>query len=67
MAFPPMDQGSTFPLLILSNHAPSQFGCNEHSWLGYLIKDAYLHDEKLDMYASCPDISSVTISIQNIE
>ena len=38
MAFPPMAQGSTFPLLILRNHAPSQFSCNEHSWLGYLIK-----------------------------
>ena len=38
--FSPMAQGSTFPLLILRNHAPSQFGCSEHSWLGYLIKDA---------------------------
>ena len=38
--FPPMAQGSVFPLLILKNHAPSQFGCSEHSWLGYLIKDA---------------------------
>ena len=24
--------------LILWNHAPSQFSCSEHSWLGYLIK-----------------------------
>ena len=26
------------PPLTLGNHAPSQFGCSEHSWLGYLIK-----------------------------
>ena len=38
--FSPMAQGSAFPLLILRNHAPSQFGCSEHNWLGYLIKDA---------------------------
>ena len=38
--FSPMAQGSAFPLLILRNHAPSQFCCSEHSWLGYLIKDA---------------------------
>ena len=36
--FSPMAQGSSFPLLILMNHAPSQFSCSEHSWLGYLIK-----------------------------
>ena len=34
----PMTQCSTFPFLILWNHAPSQFSCSEHSWLGYLIK-----------------------------
>ena len=28
----------------------------------HLIKDAYLHDDKLDMYAACPDTPSVTIS-----
>ena len=28
------------------NHALSQFSCRKHSWLGYLIKDAHLHDEK---------------------
>ena len=32
--FSPMAQGLAFPLLILRNHAPSQFGCSEHSWLG---------------------------------
>ena len=31
----PMTQCSTFPVLILWNHAPSQFSCSEHSWLGY--------------------------------
>ena len=41
---PPLAQGLAFPLLILRNHAPSQFGCSEHRWLGYLIKNAYLHD-----------------------
>ena len=33
-----MTQDLTFPLLILRNHAHSQFSCSEHSWLGYLIK-----------------------------
>ena len=28
----------------------------------HLIKDAYLHDGKLDMYAACPDIPLVMIS-----
>ena len=28
------------------NHAPSQFSCRERRWSGYLIKDAYLHDDK---------------------
>ena len=31
------------------NHAPSQFSCREHSWLGHLIKDAYLHDAETNM------------------
>ena len=38
LIFPPMAQGLAFPLLILRYHAPSQFSCIEHSWLGYLIK-----------------------------
>ena len=38
--FSPMAEGSTFLFLILRNHSPSQFACSEHSWLGYLIKDA---------------------------
>ena len=35
-----MTQSSTCPplFLILRNHAPSQFSCREHSYLGYLIK-----------------------------
>ena len=37
MAFP-MTQSSTFPFLILWNHAPFQISCSEHSWLVYLIK-----------------------------
>ena len=37
--FPFMAQDLAFPLLTLRNHAPSQFGCSEHSWLGCLIKD----------------------------
>ena len=41
-----MAQGLTSPPYPCENHAPSQFSCHEHSWLGYLIKDAYLHDEK---------------------
>ena len=32
------------------NHAPSQFSCRERSWSGFiLIKDAYLHDDKLNI------------------
>ena len=34
------------------NHAASQFSFREHSWLGYLIKDAYLHDDKTQ-YVCC--------------
>ena len=61
--FSPIGQGLTFPHPYpYENHAPSQFSCRERSWSGYLIKDAYLHDDKLDMYATCPDIPSVTIS-----
>jgi len=36
------------------NHAPSQFSFREHSWLGYLIKDAYLHDEKTQYVCRMP-------------
>ena len=36
----PQDPGLLIPPLTLGNHAPSQFGCSEHSWLGYLFKDA---------------------------
>ena len=41
-----MAQGLTSPPYPCENHAPSQFSFREHSWLGYLIKDAYLHDDK---------------------
>ena len=61
MAFSPLVHGLTIPLPYpCENHAPSQFSCYECSWSGYLIKDAYLHDDKLNMYAACPDIPSVT-------
>ena len=56
-----MAQGLTSPPYPCENHAPSQFSCRERSWLGYLIKDTYLHDDKLDMYDACLDIPSVTI------
>ena len=50
MDFSPVVQGLTFPLAYLyENHAPSQFSCREHSWLGYLIKDVYLHDAKTNV------------------
>ena len=32
---------------------------NIAGWV-HLIKYAYLHDDKLNMYAACPDIPSVT-------
>ena len=46
MDFPPLVQGLTSPPYPYENHAPSKFSCREHSWLGYLIKDVYLHDDK---------------------
>ena len=36
------------------NNAPSQFICHEHSWLGYLIKYAYLHNEKIQYVCRMP-------------
>ena len=36
------------------NHAPSQFSCRERNWLGYLIKDAYLHDDKAQYVCRMP-------------
>ena len=48
--FSPIAQGLTFPHPYpCENHAPSQFICRECSWLGCLIKDAYLHDDKLNI------------------
>ena len=58
MAFPPMAQGLAFPLLILWNHAPSQFSCSEHSRLGYLIK---MHIYTMSQFNIC-HISQYTIS-----
>ena len=50
-----------FPTLILVKIMPlSHFSCRDLSWLGYLIQDAYLHDDKLKTYTACPDIQSVT-------
>ena len=49
MDFSPLVQGLTSPPYPCENHAPSQFSCREHSWLGYLIKDAYLHDDETNM------------------
>ena len=47
MGFSPIAQGLTIPPPYpCENHAPSQFSHRERSWLGYLIKDAYLHDDK---------------------
>ena len=44
------------------NHAPSQFSCSEHSWLGYLIKmHSIFMMPPLNMYAAYPDIPSVTV------
>ena len=55
MAFSPIGQGLTFPHPYpCENHAPSQFSCHERSWLGYLIKDAYLHDNKTQYVCRMP-------------
>ena len=46
MGFSLIAQGLTFPHPYpCENHAPSQFSCRDRSWSGYLIKDAYLHDD----------------------
>ena len=36
------------------NQAPSQFSCPKCSWLSYLIKDAYLHDDKTQYVCRMP-------------
>ena len=48
-----MAEGLTSPPLILVKIMPLlNFSFREHSWLGYLIKDAYLHDDKTQ-YVCC--------------
>ena len=49
-----MDQGLTSPPYPCENHAPSQFSFHKRSWLGYLIKDAYLHDDKTQYVCRMP-------------
>ena len=63
MAFPPISQGLTSPTLILGKIMPllNLVAANVVGRVIFLIKDAYLHDDKLNMYAACPDIPSVTI------
>ena len=57
--YPRFDIPHPFPC---ENHAPSQISFREHSWLGYLIKDAYLHDVETNMCR----ISQYTISTDSI-
>ena len=61
--FPHWLRFDNFPTLILVKIMPL-LNLVAASVVGqiHLIKDAYLHDDKLDMYAACPDIPSVTIS-----
>ena len=55
MDFSPIGQGLTFPHPYpCENHAPSRFSCLEHSWLIYLIKDAYLHNRKTQYVCRMP-------------
>ena len=55
MAFYPIGQGLTFPHPHpCENHGPSQFSFRERSWSGYLIKDAYLHDDKTQYACRMP-------------
>ena len=55
MDSPPIAQNWTFPTLILMRiMPPSQFSCRERSWLDYLIKDAYLHDDKSQYVCRMP-------------
>ena len=54
MDFSPLVQGLTSPLYPYENHAPSQLSCCEHSWLIYLIKYAYLHDDKMQYVCRMP-------------
>ena len=56
MAFSLIAQGLTFPThpYPCENHAPSQFSCRERSWTGYLIIDAYLHENKTQYVCRMP-------------
>ena len=55
MDFSPIGQGLNFPHPYpCENHAPSQFSFRERSSLGYLIKDAYLHDKKTQYVCRMP-------------
>ena len=61
MGFSLMAQGLTSPTLILVKIMSllNLVAANVAGWV-HLIKYAYLHDDKLNMYAACPDIPSVT-------
>ena len=61
MGSPLMAQSLTSPHPYpCENHAPSQFSFRERSRSGSLIKYAYVHDDKLNIYAACPNTPSVT-------
>ena len=62
MDFYPIAQGLTSPTLILVKIMPllNLVAVNVTGRV-HLIKYAYLHDDKLNMYAAFPDIPSVTI------
>ena len=61
MAFSHGSRFDNFPTLILVKSMPL-LNLVAASIAGqvHLIKYAYLHDDKLNMYAACPDIPSVT-------
>ena len=60
--FPIGSKFNNSPPLSLENHALFIMVVVSIAGWVHLIKDAYLHDDKLDMYAACPYIPSVTIS-----
>ena len=62
-----MAQGLTSPPLILMRYMPllNLVAANIAGWVIKLNMHIYMM-KKLDMYAACPDIPLVTISIRNI-
>ena len=64
MDFSLIGQGLTFPPILILVKIMPLLNLVATSVVGqvHFIKYAYLHDDKLNMYATCPDIPLVMIS-----